>query len=238
MLGRVFLCQIVFATHSVYLKPTMCACAPEGERSKTQNVTFFVFTPGDPPCENAKMKDTITTLKTWHVFAWRPFAPPCENTTDERRKLATYKCRIFAWRDERSPRENPPHGDFFVFSRSDLSPRQAKIRQTGGEKAKHEKCRTFVWRGERSPCENTKKWPFGGFSRGAFSPFRPENTIIRNSTNKPPYENPLNGIIFYQFDCLIIKYFCDGSVWSLTNVCFSKWLQIRHLCKSKPVRHL
>ena len=72
------------------------------------------------------------------------------------------------------------------FSRGDLSPRQAKIRQTGGEKAKHEKCRTFVWRGERSPCENTKKWPCGGFSRGAFSHFRPENTIIRHGTNQPP----------------------------------------------------
>ena len=67
------LCRIVFATHSVYLKPTMCACAPEGERSKTRNVTFFVFSPGDPPCEKAKMKDKITTLKTWRVFAWRPF---------------------------------------------------------------------------------------------------------------------------------------------------------------------
>ena len=80
-----------------------------------------------------------------------------------------------------------PNGDLGGFSRGDLSPRQAKIRQTGGEKATHEKCRTFVWRGERSPCENTKKSPFSGFSRGAFSPFRPENTIIRHGTNQPPY---------------------------------------------------
>jgi len=57
---------------------------------------------------------------------------------------------------ERSPRENPPIGDFGGFSRGDLSPRQAKIRQTGGGKAVHEKCRTFVWQGERPPCENTK----------------------------------------------------------------------------------
>ena len=81
-------------------------------------------------------------------------------------------CRInvFSGRKrERSPRENPPKGDFVGFSHGDLSPRQAKIRQTGGEKATHEKCRTFVWRGERSPCENTKKSPFGGFSRGDFN---------------------------------------------------------------------
>jgi len=99
-------------------------------------------------------------------------------------------CRINVFsglKRERSPRENPPKCDLGGFSRGDLSPRQAKIRQTGGEKAMHEKCRTFVWRGERSPCENTKKSPFGGFSRGAFSPFRPENTIIRHGTNPPPY---------------------------------------------------
>jgi len=106
-------------------------------------------------------------------------------------RVATFRvfapiCRIFAWRGERSPRENTPNGDFGGVSRGDLSPRQAKIRQTGGEKATHKKCRTLVWRGERSPCENTKKSPFGGFSRGAFSPFRPENTIIRHETNQPP----------------------------------------------------
>ena len=95
--------------------------------------------------------------------------------------------RVFAWRDERSPSENPLNGDCGGFSRGDLSPRQAKIRQTGCRNATHEKCPTFVWRGKRLPCANTKKWPFGGFSRGAFSPFRPENTIIRNGTNQPPY---------------------------------------------------
>jgi len=53
--------------------------------------------------------------------------------------------------------ERSSNGDFGGFSHGDLSPRQAKIRQTVGEKTTHEKCWTFVWRGERSPCENTKK---------------------------------------------------------------------------------
>ena len=93
--------------------------------------------------------------------------------------------RTFVWRDERSPCLNTKKSSFGGFSRGDLSPHQAKIRQTGGEKATHKKRRTFVWRGERSPGKKTKKSPFGGFSRGAFSPFRPENTIIRHSTNQP-----------------------------------------------------
>ena len=83
-------------------------------------------------------------------------------------------------KDERSPRENPPNGDFFVFSHGHLSTRQAKKRQTGGEKATHEKCRTFVWRGERSPCENTKKPKFGEFSRGDLSRFRGETAKGRH----------------------------------------------------------
>jgi len=56
-------------------------------------------------------------------------------------------CRInvFSGRKrERSPRENTPNGDFGGFSPGDLSPRQAKKRQTGGEKATHEKCRTLA----------------------------------------------------------------------------------------------
>ena len=149
----------------------MCACAQEGERSKTRNVTFFVFSPGDPLCENAKMKDKITTLETWRVFAWRPFSPPGKDTTNRGEKakgrhaktrqtvnfscfrMATFRpatrkydtscvafsppvCRIFAWRVERSPRENPPKSPFGVFSRGDLSPRQAKIRQTGAKRRK------------------------------------------------------------------------------------------------------
>jgi len=99
-------------------------------------------------------------------------------------------CRINVFsgqKRERSPRENPPNGDFGGFSHGDLSPRQVKIRQTVAENATHGMSRSLVWRGERLPCENTKKSPFGGFSRGAFSPFRPENTIIRNCTNQPPY---------------------------------------------------
>ena len=90
----------------------MCACTPDGERSKTRNVIFFMFSPGDPPCENATILNKSTKLKTWRVFAWRPFALPGENTTDGRRKLATYKCVV--------------------------SYIQAKIGQTGGGKATHE----------------------------------------------------------------------------------------------------
>ena len=85
-------------------------------------------------------------------------------------------CRInvFSGRKrEKSPRENPPKGNLVGFSHGDLSPRQAKIRQTVAESATHGMSRTFVWRGERSPCENTKMSPFGGFSRGDLSRFRP-----------------------------------------------------------------
>jgi len=85
-------------------------------------------------------------------------------------------CRmnVFSGRKrERSPRENPPKDDFVGFSHGDLSPRQAKIRQTVAENATRGMSRTFVWRGERSQCENTKKSSFGGFSRGDLSLFRP-----------------------------------------------------------------
>ena len=56
-------------------------------------------------------------------------------------------CRInvFSGRKrERSPRENPPKGDFVGFSHGDLSPHQAKIRQTVAENATHGMSRTFV----------------------------------------------------------------------------------------------
>jgi len=133
-------------------------------RKTPPNGDFFVFSHGDLSPRHTKVRDILRVA----------FSP-----TD---------CGVFAWRGERSPRENTPNGDFSGFSRGDLSPRQAKIRQTGGEKATHEKCRSFAWRGERSSRENTKKWPFGGLSCGAFSPFRPENTIIRQGTNQPPYK--------------------------------------------------
>ena len=92
--------------------------------------------------------------------------------------------RIFLFsgrKRERSPRETPPKGNFVVFSHGDLSPRQAKIRQTVAENATHGMSCTFVWRGERSPCENTKKSPFGGFLRGAFSPRKHDNTTWHKS---------------------------------------------------------
>jgi len=93
-------------------------------------------------------------------------------------------CRInvFSGRiGERSPRENTLNGDFVGFSHGDLSPRQAKIRQTVAENATRGMSRTFVWRGERSPCENTKKSSFGGFSRGAFLPRKHDNATWHKS---------------------------------------------------------
>ena len=60
-------------------------------------------------------------------------------------------CRIFAMRGERSPRENPLNGDFGGFPHGEVSPRQAKIRQTVAENATHGMWRTFVWRAEKSP---------------------------------------------------------------------------------------
>ena len=101
---------------------------------------------------------------------------------------------LSCFRGEKAPRENPPSGDVFVFSHGDLSPRHTKIRHFSCVAFSPPVCRIFAWRGERSPRENPPKSPFGGFSRGAFSPFRPENTIIRNGTNQPPY-------VFVDNDC-------------------------------------
>ena len=129
-----------------------------------------VLSCGGAKGRHAKTKKVII----WRVFAWRPFA-----------FSPLFVVSLLGGAKGR--RAKTRHSDFGGFSRGDLSSRQAKIRQKGGEKATHEKCRTFVLRGERSPCENTKKSPFGGFSRGAISPFRPENTIIRHGTNQPPY---------------------------------------------------
>jgi len=90
-------------------------------------------------------------------------------------------CRINVFsgqKRKRSPRENPPKGDFVGFSHGDLSPRQAKIRQTVAENATHGMSRTYMWRGERSPCENTNKSSFGGFLLGDLSHFRPSLSIV------------------------------------------------------------
>ena len=89
-----------------------------------------------------------------------------------------FRINVFSGRKgERSPRENPPKGVFVGFSHGDLPPRQAKIRQTGGEKAKHAKCRTFVWRGERSPCENTKSDHLEGFRVAPIRLFAPKTRL-------------------------------------------------------------
>jgi len=57
---------------------------------------------------------------------------------------------------ERSPLENLPNDDFGGFSHGDLSPRQAKIPQTGGAK------------GRQATIHQNQK--FGGFSRGDLLP--------------------------------------------------------------------
>ena len=74
---------------------------------------------------------------------------------------------------ERSPRVNPPKGDFVGFSHGNLSPRQAKIRQTVAKNATHGMSRTSVWWSERSPCENTKIHHFAGFHVATFYVFAP-----------------------------------------------------------------
>ena len=84
--------------------------------------------------------------------------------------------------------------DFGGFLLGDLSPRQAKIRQTEAKERNTWNVAFFWWRGVRSPCENIKKSPVGGFSRGAFSRFCPENTLIRHGTNQPPYFTVLDEI--------------------------------------------
>ena len=143
----------------------------KGEKAKRrhaktrQMVTFSCF----------RMAIFRPTTRKYDIFHASPF------------RLLFVVDLIFAWRGERSPRENPPKSPFGVFSRGDLSPRQAKTPQSVGENATRRMSRTFVWRGERSPCENTKKSPFGGVLRGAFSRFRPKNTLIRHGTNQPPY---------------------------------------------------
>ena len=176
------------------------------ERSPCENPPnddFVVFSHGALSPRHTKVRDILCvafSATVCRVFAWRDERSPCENTKKTSfggcsrgdlsrfRPCLSYLCLA----GQKVAMQNTLNGDFGGFSRGgfsrgDLSPRQAKIRQTGDEKATHEKCRTFVWRGEKSPCEKTKKSPFGGFSRGAFSPFRPENTIIGHGTNHPPY---------------------------------------------------
>jgi len=115
---------------------------------------------------------------------------------------------------ERSPRENPPNGDFGGFLHGDLSPRQAKIRQTVAKNATHGKWR-FFGGGAKSPCENTKKSPFGGFLSGDLSRFRFDNTLIRHGTNQPPYETHQTPHIYAY--CLLFSFLFVSHAWSIYN---------------------
>jgi len=78
---------------------------------------FVVSLPGGAKGHHAKTRHNHH-LAGFHVATFRVFSPVS---------------RIFAWRGERSPRENPPNCDVCGFSLGDLSPRQAKIRQTGAK---------------------------------------------------------------------------------------------------------
>jgi len=85
-------------------------------------------------------------------------------------------CRInvFSGRKrERSARENPPKGDFVGFSHGDLSPRQAKIRQTVAENATHGMSRTFRVAGRKVAMRKHEKvtiWRVFVWRLFAFSP--------------------------------------------------------------------
>ena len=85
----------------------------------------------------------------------------------KRRQAKTRQMVNFSCFRERSPGENPPKSPFGVFSRGDLSPRQAKIRQTG---AKTRKVAT------RKPA---KWWLFRVFE---WRPFAPPHDSTRHST--------------------------------------------------------
>jgi len=168
------------------------------ERSPRENPPkgdFIGFSHGDLSPRQAKIRQTVAKNATrgmWRTFVWRGERSPCENTKKSPfgrlcgdlsrfRPCLSYLC-LAGW-IKGCHAKTCQIVILACFSRGDFLPRQAKIRQTGGEKATHEKCCTFVWRGERSPCEITKKSPFGGFLHGAFSPFCPENMIIRHGTN-------------------------------------------------------
>jgi len=61
---------------------------------KTMPTASIINMPITKPYKCVKMEDKNTTLKMWHVFAWRPFAQPGEYMTDWRSKHATYKCVV------------------------------------------------------------------------------------------------------------------------------------------------
>jgi len=148
------------------------------------------------------------TLKTWRVFEWRPFAPPGKNTTDGRRNLTIYKCVISSPCGVKGRHAKTCKMGILVGFGMATLPRQAKIRQTEGDKVLYEKCRSFVWQGERSSREKPGKWPFGGLSHGAFSPFHPKSMIIRHGTNQPPYNYHGSNLMHF----LAYKWLVKGSV--------------------------
>ena len=154
------------------------------ENTKCDFLRVFAWRPAMRKCENAKMKDKITTLQAWRVFAWRPFAPPCEDMTNRRRKGETWNVsyfrlagrkvamrkletwwlfRVFAWRPFAPPGKDTTNrrrkGETWKVSYFRVAGRKVATR-------KHEKVtiwRVFAWR------------PF------AFSPRKHDNTTWHKS---------------------------------------------------------
>jgi len=86
---------------------------------------------------------------------------------------------------ERSPRENRQMVTF-VFSHGDLSPRQAKIRQTRGEGRRMKSVVLSCGGAKGRHAKTRTNHHLAGF---CVAPFRPENTIIRHGKNQPPYKS-------------------------------------------------
>ena len=121
-------------------------------RENPPNGGFFVFSHGDHSPRHTKVRH-FSCVVWWLIYA------------------ISYK-RVFGAKTRNVATRKLAKSDFVGFSHGELSPRQAKIRQTVAENSTHGMSRTFVWRGERSPCENTIKSSFGGFARGDLSRFR------------------------------------------------------------------
>jgi len=151
----------------------LCLAGRKVAKWKPAKITIwrvFVFSHGDLSPREAKIQQkgaktrkvaTRKPAKWWlfRVFAWRPFAPPGKDTTNRGEfRPARQRYDKQGRKRERSPRENPPNDDFFVFLHGDLSPRQAKMRQT---RAKTRKVAT------RKPA---KWWLFLVFAWWPFAP--------------------------------------------------------------------
>jgi len=69
----------------------------------------------------------------------------------------------------------------------DISPRQAKTRQTGCKKATCEKYSYFRMAGRKVAMRKHEQFTIWWVFAWRFFAFSPQNTIIRHGTNQPPY---------------------------------------------------